>query len=47
MEIKENTENVETVEQPDEWWYRIYLGVIISNIVVILALWSFSKYFSS
>jgi hypothetical protein len=42
VEIKENTENAEVTELPDEWWYRVYLGVIISNIVVILALWSFS-----
>lgn len=34
-------------ELPDNWWYRVYLGVIISNILVILALGTFTYYFSS
>jgi hypothetical protein len=38
-------ENVE--ELPDSWWYRVYLGVIITTVVVISALGLFSKYFSS
>ena len=33
-------------ELPDEWWYRVYAGVILSLIVVISLLWSFSRYFS-
>ena len=43
-EIKE-TEKVE--ELPDSWWYRIYLTVIITTVVVIAALGAFSRYFSS
>ena len=43
-EIKEN-ENVE--ELPDSWWYRVYLTVIITTVVVIAALGTFSRYFSS
>ena len=35
------------VELPDAWWYRVYLGVIISNILVILALGTFTYYFSN
>ncbi|MEO8072334.1 MAG: hypothetical protein ABI686_03715 [Acidobacteriota bacterium] len=37
----------EVTELPDSWWYRVYLGVIISNILVILALGTFAYYFSS
>jgi hypothetical protein len=38
----------EVVEElPDSWWHRVYLGVIITTIVVITALGLFSRYFSS
>lgn len=47
VKIEENSEKVEVVEYPDEWWYRVYLGVLISNILVIAVLWTFSTYFSS
>jgi hypothetical protein len=46
-------ENDETIQQgnteelPDSWWYRVYLGVIITTIVVIVSLGLFSWYFSS
>lgn len=43
-EIKE-TEKVE--ELPDSWWYRVYLAVILTTIIVIAALGAFSVYFSS
>lgn len=33
-------------ELPDNWWYRVYLAVIITTIFVIAALWAFSRYFS-
>ena len=33
-------------ELPDEWWYRVYAGVIVTTIVVITLLWAFSRYFS-
>ena len=42
-EINEN-ENVE--ELPDNWWYRVYLAVIVTTVIVILALGIFSWYFS-
>jgi hypothetical protein len=42
----EKTVKTEVVETPDEWWYRIYFAVIVVTILVILALWSFSVYFS-
>lgn len=43
-EIKD-TESVE--ELPDDWWYRVYVGVIVTTVLVIAALWGFSRYFSS
>ncbi|CAN5283095.1 hypothetical protein BH20ACI1_BH20ACI1_30310 [soil metagenome] len=43
----EKITNAEIQELPDSWWYRVYLGVIISNILVILALGTFTYYFSS
>ncbi len=44
---KEIDPEIEVEELPDEWWYRIYLAVIIATIVVISALSAFSHYFSS
>jgi hypothetical protein len=44
----EETYREEVVEElPDSWWYRVYLGVIVTTIVVITALGLFSWYFSS
>jgi hypothetical protein len=40
--MKETEKN----ELPDSWWYRVYLGVVIATILVIFALWSFTRYFS-
>lgn len=37
----------ENEELPDSWWYRVYLVVIITTVLVILALWVFSYYFSN
>jgi hypothetical protein len=46
-----NTENLKSdlqvEELPDAWWYRVYLGVIITTVLVISALWAFSRFFSS
>ena len=43
-----NIEQTETVEElPDSWWHRVYLGVIVTTILGISALWAFSHYFSS
>lgn len=42
------TKNTEPVEElPDNWWHKVYVAVIITTVVVISALWAFSKYFSS
>jgi hypothetical protein len=39
---------IQVVEElPDSWWYRVYLGVIITTVLVISALWAFSRFFSS
>jgi hypothetical protein len=47
--MKNDEQNQEEIveELPDSWWYRVYLGVIITTIVVIVSLGLFSKYFSS
>ncbi len=39
--------NNEKAEPPDSWWYKVYLAVILTTILVITALWGFSKYFST
>jgi len=33
-------------EKPDYFWRRVYLAVVVTTIVVIAALWTFSSYFS-
>jgi hypothetical protein len=33
-------------ELPDEWWYRVYAAVIVTTVLVIAALWAFSRFFS-
>jgi hypothetical protein len=44
---RENIKQVnETEELPDSWWYRVYLGVIATTILVIACLGTFSSYFS-
>jgi hypothetical protein len=41
-------EKLETPEElPDEWWNKVYLAVILTTVLVIAALWAFSKYFSA
>ena len=44
----EKIKQTETVEElPDAWWYRVYLAVIITTIIVIAVLGIFTAYFSS
>ena len=43
---EELNESPVVLELPDAWWYRVYLGVIISNILVIAVLGTFTYYFS-
>jgi hypothetical protein len=44
----ENNQQIEIVKElPDSWWYRVYLAVIITTIIVISALGTFTRYFSS
>ncbi|HEX8564932.1 MAG TPA: hypothetical protein VF648_04630 [Pyrinomonadaceae bacterium] len=44
----EDTKQENRVEElPDDWWYRVYLAVIITTVIVLCALWAFSRYFSS
>lgn len=39
-------ENRAKPEKPTTFWTRVYVSVIAVNIVVILLLWVFSRYFS-
>ena len=32
-------------ERSNEFWRKIYLGVIATTFVVVTALWAFSQYF--
>ena len=47
METKAIDEIEKAAEYPDNWWYRVYLAVIITTVIVILGLGTFSEYFSS
>jgi hypothetical protein len=33
-------------EKPDAFWYRVYAAVVATTVLVITALWAFSRYFS-
>jgi hypothetical protein len=46
MKTEETNRNNEVEELPDNWWYRVYLAVIVTTILVIAALGTFSSYFS-
>lgn len=48
MKVEESNQTTEAAEEyPDAWWYRVYAAVMIVTVVVISALWAFSRYFSS
>ncbi len=47
MNSEEIKESNKSEELPDAWWYRVYLAVIITTIIVISALGTFTRYFSS
>ncbi len=47
MKSEEIKQNSEVEELPDAWWYRVYLAVFITTILVIAALGFFSYYFSN
>ena len=34
-------------EKPDSFWHRVYLAVVVTTIIVIAALWAFTRYFSN
>jgi hypothetical protein len=40
------TENEKYPGKPDWFWIKIYLAVMATTIVVIGALWAFSRYFA-
>jgi hypothetical protein len=33
-------------ELPDSWWHKVYLAVVVTTVVVIVALGVFTKVFS-
>lgn len=41
-----NQQEKNTEELPDSWWHKVYVGVIVTTIVVVLLLWSFTEIFS-
>ena len=47
MKIEDSNETETVEELPDAWWYRVYLAVIITTIIVIAVLGIFTAYFSS
>jgi hypothetical protein len=44
--LAHNDEKEILEEKPNAWWYRVYLAVIVTTVLVIAALWLFSHYFS-
>jgi len=46
MGSHEGTKADPSEELPDEWWHKVYAGVIVVTIIVITSLWAFSRYFS-
>ena len=42
----ETNKQVIVEELPDSWWYRVYIAVIITTIIVISALGLFTEIFS-
>lgn len=34
-------------EKPDSFWHRVYLAVVVTTVLVIAALWAFTRYFSN
>jgi len=46
--VLENPKHKETLteELPDSWWFRVYVGVIATTVVVVILLWVFTQIFS-
>lgn len=42
----ETSEHTREGEPPDSWWFRIYAAVIAVTVLVIAALWAFTRFFS-
>jgi hypothetical protein len=41
-----HTDENTPVEKPDAFWHRVYAAVVLTTVLVIAALWTFSRYFS-
>ena len=46
MNTKEIKNEKDIKGLPDSWWFRVYLAVIVTTILVISGLWAFSRFFS-
>ncbi|MBA3633069.1 MAG: hypothetical protein H0W58_09725 [Acidobacteria bacterium] len=44
--MEHNDEKEILAEKPDAFWFRVYATVIAITVLVISALWAFSRYFS-
>ncbi|MBA2335271.1 MAG: hypothetical protein ACR2M8_11990 [Pyrinomonadaceae bacterium] len=45
MDDKSRHDNID--EKPDAFWRKVYFAVIVNTILVVTALWAFSRYFGS
>ncbi len=34
------------MEKPDSFWRNVYIAVAVTNLLVIAALWAFSRHFA-
>jgi hypothetical protein len=41
-----NNQEDKTEELPDAWWHRVYVAVIVTTVLVVVLLWSFTEFFS-
>ena len=46
MDPNKTPEAVEVEELPDAWWYKVYAAVVVTTVIVVFALWGFTKFFS-
>jgi hypothetical protein len=47
MNELETSESAKPEEKPDDWWYKVYVAVMVNAIVMIFLLWLFSRYFAA
>lgn len=47
MAEKDKSDAPRPEEMPDEWWYKVYVAVMVTTVAVIFLLWLFSRYFAA